>query len=143
MKKILSSILIALMALLVMGLGVGLAAEFPTSGLAIPFSATATTGTALPAGGIDVGFLTDRITCVMVRTGTAPTSADFILTGSLDNTTYYPIGATHTYTEGTATTYSIKFNRLEQFRYYKLEYDSRTGGDDTTKFATQCQAGGN
>ena len=138
MKKQISLIIILVFLLLA---GIGSAAEFPTSAVLIPVSAVTTTDYMSSAKHVD--FLTNKITCAISNTGTAVTSATFKLYGSLDGVTFYPIGATHTYTTADITTYSMAFVGLEQFNSFKVKYIDKTGGGIDSAFTVTCQAGGN
>lgn len=90
-----------------------------------------------------IGFTTSKVTCHIRVTGTAPTSVDVNVKGSIDNTTYtVMVIGDHTYTIATAGTQTFSIRNRDASLLQGV-YVSRVGGDGTTAVTLQCSVGGN
>ena len=96
---------------------------------------------------VNIGFVTSKITCHIVASGTAATSLTVSLLGSIDGTTYGTL-----YLNGTATTITFtiadattnSFSVMNQpVLYLKGQYVSKVGGGAGTAVTLVCGAGGN
>ncbi len=91
----------------------------------------------------DFGFVSQMVTCHIVVGGTAPTSVDVQVLGSIDKTTYTNMmSSDHTYTIASPDTQTFTISGI-QSQWYKGEYVSKVDGDGTTSVTFTCVSGGN
>jgi hypothetical protein len=86
------------------------------------------------------GTLKESGICVATASGTAATNFNFLIEGSLDNTTFYTIEDV-TYTIATPASKVSSFYDAEQFLFWRVKYVTRTGGTTDSALTVKCRAG--